>query len=526
MKLNNKGFALTSVIYMLIVLFLMTMLLILANLAQRKVVLDKIKSDVKQELNQGGVLAQNIVTVTFDPTIGQINQTTKQVIYNEPYGELPTPTREGYKFIGWTSKNLAPEINSDNYSVYHIGGNTTSEFKTENGENYIRINGYQSSTNIDTLWILYNINIRNFYQGDYTLSFDVRSENAASAQKISKITPGGGNTIGRTGLYKRYSVNWKYNDDNLLSNIENSYDFDNDGNWHHFTSKVTIPYDTRDALIVIGNDGPNLYGENSYIDIKNIQLEPGDTATSYEPYQEYTSDTIVTKQENHTLYAMWEPLYTVTFDANGGTLSENTKQVSYNEPYGELPTPTREGYTFLGWHGKNIIDKSQSSIAGIQNEEPFKAWATPAFDNTWILNNLKPSTQYTMSFDITCTDVPEHDGNYSAGYGWFWIYDFNQTGVKIGSAKYMTIGEQLHVEATFTTPSNLHDPSINYRMLAYTNRYLKNDVGVIGTMIFSNIQLEPGDTATTYEPYQEYTSDTMVTKQENHTLYAIWEPNE
>ena len=54
MKLNNKGFALTSIIYMLIVLFLMIMLLVLANLATRKVVLDKMKNDVKTNLNQGG----------------------------------------------------------------------------------------------------------------------------------------------------------------------------------------------------------------------------------------------------------------------------------------------------------------------------------------------------------------------------------------------------------------------------------------------------------------------------------------
>lgn len=52
MKLNNKGFALTSIIYMLIVLFLMIMLLVLANLATRKTVLDKIKKDVKDKLNQ------------------------------------------------------------------------------------------------------------------------------------------------------------------------------------------------------------------------------------------------------------------------------------------------------------------------------------------------------------------------------------------------------------------------------------------------------------------------------------------
>ena len=53
MKLNNKGFALTSMIYMLIVLFLMIMLLVLSNLAQRKVVLDKITYDIKNKLDQG-----------------------------------------------------------------------------------------------------------------------------------------------------------------------------------------------------------------------------------------------------------------------------------------------------------------------------------------------------------------------------------------------------------------------------------------------------------------------------------------
>ena len=141
MKLNNKGFALTSIIYMLIVLFLLTMLLVLANLATRKVVLDKIKNDVKYNLNQGGLVAQNIYIVTFDPTLGQIDQTSKQVKYNEPYGELPTPTREGYKFIGWRGKNLAPEINENNYDTWHYEKRTTSEFKSENGEKYIRING-------------------------------------------------------------------------------------------------------------------------------------------------------------------------------------------------------------------------------------------------------------------------------------------------------------------------------------------------------------------------------------------------
>ena len=44
------------------------------------------------------------------------------------------------------------------------------------------------------------------------------------------------------------------------------------------------------------------------------------------------------------------PEVTVTFNANGGTVSPTTKVYSTNATYGSLPTPTRSGYTFNGWY--------------------------------------------------------------------------------------------------------------------------------------------------------------------------------
>ena len=41
--------------------------------------------------------------------------------------------------------------------------------------------------------------------------------------------------------------------------------------------------------------------------------------------------------------------YTVTFDADGGSATSQTKEVIYNKEYGELPTPTKTGYDFVGW---------------------------------------------------------------------------------------------------------------------------------------------------------------------------------
>ncbi len=52
-----------------------------------------------------------------------------------------------------------------------------------------------------------------------------------------------------------------------------------------------------------------------------------------------------------TYYAKWNANeYTLTFDANGGSVSPTSKQVTYDQAVGTLPTPTRGGYTFDAWY--------------------------------------------------------------------------------------------------------------------------------------------------------------------------------
>ena len=54
--------------------------------------------------------------------------------------------------------------------------------------------------------------------------------------------------------------------------------------------------------------------------------------------------------EDLTLYVKWAPYsFMLNFDANGGSVSQNALAVLCGEPFGELPTPTRTGYTFDGW---------------------------------------------------------------------------------------------------------------------------------------------------------------------------------
>ena len=81
----------------------------------------------------------------------------------------------------------------------------------------------------------------------------------------------------------------------------------------------------------------------------------------------YASTTITA---NVTYYAHWTAKkYTVTFNANGGTVSPTTRTVTHGGAIGSLPTPTRSGYTFAGWYttanGGTKISSSKMITANV-----------------------------------------------------------------------------------------------------------------------------------------------------------------
>ena len=63
-----------------------------------------------------------------------------------------------------------------------------------------------------------------------------------------------------------------------------------------------------------------------------------------------TSTDAVGISSDTTFYAHWTPVEsTINFDANSGTVSTASKKVYYEQKIGEMPTPTKTGYTFAGW---------------------------------------------------------------------------------------------------------------------------------------------------------------------------------
>lgn len=113
---------------------------------------------------------------------------------------------------------------------------------------------------------------------------------------------------------------------------------------------------------------------------------------------------------NTTLYAKWiANKYTVTFNAKGGSCSTASKPVKFDSTYGALPTPTRYGYTFVGWFpattgGTQVTTSTKVSTAN--NHTLYARW------QAWV---------YTIQFDGNSPDdalevisVPD---NLSKPYG-------------------------------------------------------------------------------------------------------------
>jgi uncharacterized protein (TIGR02145 family)/uncharacterized repeat protein (TIGR02543 family) len=91
-----------------------------------------------------------------------------------------------------------------------------------------------------------------------------------------------------------------------------------------------------------------------------LATEPTPTRSGYTFDGWYTAETGGTEVTTHTVfsgnttvYARWVegtvPTYTITLDANGGTVTPASGTTTAHGTLSSLPTPTRSGYTFAGW---------------------------------------------------------------------------------------------------------------------------------------------------------------------------------
>ena len=127
----------------------------------------------------------------------------------------------------------------------------------------------------------------------------------------------------------------------------------------------------------------------------------------------------------------------VNFDANGGTIEESeiSKSVYYGQAYGDLPVPTRTGYTFAGW----FTDKTEGTritaetiVSALVNQTLYARWTVNAFTAQW-----NTGTGYTITVKRTSSpNAGASTGNLSSGAA---VYYGDVLSVTYTKADYYTI---------------------------------------------------------------------------------------
>ena len=332
--------------------------------------------------------AKENVTVTFNPNGGEVSPVSKTVLEGDEIGEMPIPTREGYSFIGWYSgisdgyritEHEIIESTRTIFARWTIIKTVTYNSNTgvfDNNENTYSINYkyrtsgeviYSHTSNIDNegnTSTSYDSNLAVndivTIKGASTLNIEVWFSTESTSYDWLAIYPKGITpTVGNYGLASisngKLGGGTKYSKPTEEA-YHKTYTVDGDTAQFFFVSDGGSEYYGYYAIITSPDEG--YYGDKEYkIPTKenylftNWNTTNNNTGTSYNDEEAIIND-INSLGTNTTLYANYreKDSYTITFNPNGGTVSETERTVYEGNQIGTLPVPTNENIRFAGWY--------------------------------------------------------------------------------------------------------------------------------------------------------------------------------
>ena len=335
------------------------------------------------------VIEYTIITLLEGGNAG----TSEEYFYTvEQTVTLPTPTRTGYTFLGWTGEGITtPQPN-----VTIPKGSTGDKTYIENWilTEYtitMDLNGGRGQEKV-----IYTIT-----DEDFELPTPTRNgyefvgwtgEDITTPQTRVKIPKGS------TGN-KAYTANWKV--------IEYTITLDTNGGpvvspiKYTVEDTFTLPYILRPGYEFAGwtLDGSGM------LPFTPLIIYPGTTGDLH-----YKAEWRLAE-------------YTITMDLNGGSGQEKMVYTITDEEF-ELPTPTRNGYEFVGWTGERITTP-QTSVKipkGSTGNKAYTAnWKVIRYTITLVTNGgaVIASIRYTVEDSVTLPIPPDRPGYEFAG----WVLD-------------------------------------------------------------------------------------------------------
>lgn len=482
-------------------------------------------------------------TVTFDANGGEGTMDPQVFRYNQPqYLTKNTFTREGYTFAGWsTDPNAATATYYDQQQFTFGEGN--------------------SNITIYAVWTTVQ----------YTVTFDANggtwgegvdnvqyvSVNAGSSVEFLNEPTNVGYTFG--GWYRDTNLNGTIDENETIwlerytvgNNITllakwdaNVLDFtyyrynDDGGSPYTDSSSLTFPYGT---VVTVNVNGGTYYEKTgTYTGTVTDAAESRvlDSTAAWTGH-DFLGWKYTVEDGEHIFTAMWSNTgYTLTFDANGGTLNGAETQ-QYDVVYGEtigLPTPERVGYTFAGWYYLNENDEVLEGFNGLAsttydwdwNVTLTAVWTQEAYTVTFMDGDdvIGENTNYAYGMKITVpSDLDWNDHTGETLEGWYtdagfankWNFDtMTVTGNVTLYAKYETEVYEVTFHGNGGAAANgaeTYVASVNYQNVAYTpgaNYFTREGYLFLGWSYAQNYELAVDANA-------EY-----VTVDKSIDLYAVW----
>ena len=335
------------------------------------------------------VIEYTIITLLEGGNAG----TSEEYFYTvEQTVTLPTPTRTGYTFLGWTGEGITtPQPN-----VTIPKGSTGDKTYIENWilTEYtitMDLNGGSGQEKV-----IYTIT-----DEDFELPTPTRNgyefvgwtgEDITTPQTRVKIPKGS------TGN-KAYTANWQV--------IEYTITLDTNGGpvvspiKYTVEDTFTLPYILRPGYEFAGwtLDGSGM------LPFTPLIIYPGTTGDLH-----YKAEWRLAE-------------YTITMDLDGGSGQEKMVYTITDEEF-ELPTPTRNGYEFVGWTGERITTP-QTSVKipkGSTGNKAYTAnWKVIRYTITLVTNGgaVIASIRYTVEDSVTLPIPPDRPGYEFSG----WVLD-------------------------------------------------------------------------------------------------------
>lgn len=316
-------------------------------------------------------------TIEFNPNGGHFpdrTETSSKKITVEEYTvpQVQSPVRDGYTFVGWNETVIPAQENKTYVAVW----------KSPTPQKYN---------------IIFDANGGKFNDGTTTKSQSVEEGNKPtvpeSPTRDGYVFKGWDSEISLVTGNKTYTAVWE----KVPKKYEITFDADGGKFSDGSTSKV---------VTAIEGEKPQT--------IEN-PIREGYIFKGWSPE-------IVSATKNTTYTAIWEKekeIYTVTFDANGGSFEDGSKKQEQKVEEGTKPTepkaPTKKGYRFIGW--------DQTVTEAVENVTYKAVWeAVKTYEITFDANGGKFENQKdTLTVNVEENQKPTVNIPTKKGYvfqGW------------------------------------------------------------------------------------------------------------